>query len=395
MAQASAKFEKRPLVVMLCNAQTPYRVALHLRIARELPQVRLMSLFTHETSNSPWSLALPPEIGPVNVGNGEPSSLAPRRPVSEWKKGGRIIELLEKDPPALVVLHGYNDAARWRVLRWCHSHRIPVYLWADSNIRSDHAAGIKRAVKGAFIRSVLSKTAGTFVCGSLGKAFFVSYGADPASILYMPYEPDYAQIQQLSSDAIRDTAQRFQLVAGRRRLIYSGRFVAEKRVDLLLQAWNSVAMSRPDWELLLIGDGPLRQELEAAVLPDLKARTRFLGFQSEQQVVSALYRNADALCLPSSYEPWALVINEAAAAGLAIVASDVVGAAAELVRDGVNGKLFKVNDLSDLKNALLTVTDSANIDRLQRGSASVLADWRREADPVGGLRKALSLAGIS
>ena len=98
--------------------------------------------------------------------------------------------------------------------------------------------------------------------------------------------------------------------------------------------------------------------------------------------------------LPSNYEPWGLVINEAAAAGLAIVASDVVGAAAELVQDGVNGRLFPIRDHEALTTALLDVTAPDRIDAMRASSAAVLADWRTRGDPVSGLRRALKFVGV-
>jgi glycosyltransferase involved in cell wall biosynthesis len=89
-----------------------------------------------------------------------------------------------------------------------------------------------------------------------------------------------------------------------------------------------------------------------------------------------------------------LVINEAAAAGLAIVSSDVVGAAAELVRDGINGFHFKTDDLQDLTNKLRTVTGPDQA-KFAAGSAGVLADWRHKADPVEGIRIALRKCGVA
>jgi glycosyltransferase involved in cell wall biosynthesis len=112
-------------------------------------------------------------------------------------------------------------------------------------------------------------------------------------------------------------------------------------------------------------------------------------------VVSAIYRASDVLVLPSDYEPWALVINEAAAAGMAIVSSNVVGAAAELVRENVNGKLFAPGDLHGLINSLLEITDAGVTDRMKATSAQVLTDWRQRGDPVDGLRQALSLGNRS
>ena len=146
--------------------------------------------------------------------------------------------------------------------------------------------------------------------------------------------------------------------------------------------------------MLVIGDGPLRDSLRARVPAGLKNRVTWTGFLDEQQTVGALYRASDVLVLPSDQEPWALVINEAAAAGLAIVSSNVVGAAAELVRDGVNGRLFPPGDLKALTDALLDVTDASRIAALKAASAGILADWRRRGDPVLGLRQAMTCSGL-
>jgi glycosyltransferase involved in cell wall biosynthesis len=111
-------------------------------------------------------------------------------------------------------------------------------------------------------------------------------------------------------------------------------------------------------------------------------------------VVSAIYRASDVLALPSDFEPWALVLNEAAAAEMAIVSSDVVGAAAELVRDGFNGRLFPPGNLAKMTDALLDVTAPETIDPMKRASAEVLQDWRNRADPVHGLKKALAYCKV-
>jgi glycosyltransferase involved in cell wall biosynthesis len=110
--------------------------------------------------------------------------------------------------------------------------------------------------------------------------------------------------------------------------------------------------------------------------------------------VTAIYKASDVLVLPSDFEPWALVINEAAAAGMAVVASSVVGAAAELVRDGVNGRVFPPGDLRALADCLLDVTDPARVDAMKAASEGVLADWRRVADPIAGLRRGLEANGV-
>jgi len=95
------------------------------------------------------------------------------------------------------------------------------------------------------------------------------------------------------------------------------------------------------------------------------------------------------LVLPSDYEPWALVVVEAAAAGMALICSDVVGAAAELVKEGVNGFTFPVGDVGAMTQRLREVTAPQRIDQMKERSKEVLGEWRRKADPVEGLRRAV------
>ena len=388
--------DARPAIAIVANAQTPYRLHLHRRIAAELPGVRLLSLFTHETSNSNWAFQEAPEIGPVLLGAGEAANDQDKLSgvAREWRRGGRVIRLLREQAVRFVVMMGYNDAGRLRAMRWCHRRGVPCYLFGDSNVHGDRAAGAKAQVKQLLLRRVLRWCDGVLVCGTLGRKYFARYGVGADRTFFFPYEPDYDLIRSLPPAVVRAVAERFALRPDRRRVVYSGRLADEKRVDLLVDAFAAVAADRPEWDLLIVGDGPRRADLTARVPPAMAGRVTWAGFVDDQATVSALYRHADVLVLPSDYEPWALVVNEAAAAGLAIVCSDVVGAAAELVRDGVNGRLFPPGDSAKLAECLRAVTEPGVTDRMRDASAAVLADWRRRGDPVDGLRQALRTAGV-
>lgn len=378
-------------LAIIANAPTPYRTHFHRRVAREILGVELWSAYTHETSNSPWSETTDAITRPAWFGLGEQAGDqgALSRQLHEWRKGGRLVTWLRQVKIDAVVVIGYNDLGRMRVMWWCRRHGIPCFLWADSNIRGDLTEGMKARIKRVYVRWVVKHCTGVLPCGSLGRAYFLKYGADPTRIHYAPYEPDYDLIQNLPQDMIAATRERFELTRARRCMVFSGRLVQVKRVDLLIDAFAAIAANRPEWDLVIVGDGPLRENLKARVPARLGRRVRWLGFIDDQEVVGAVYRNCDLLVLPSDYEPWALVINEAAAAGLAIVASDVVGAAAELVRDGVNGGVFPAGRLQVLTEKLRFATDPDRIDKLKSASGTVLEEWRRTADPVQGLREAL------
>lgn len=387
---------ERPAIAIVSNTRTPYRLHVHGRVAREIPEVRLHSLFTHGEDMQDWVMDLP-HNGPLVVfgqGHSSTQQAALKHVPREWIKAGRIIEYFKTHDIKAAVIEGYNDAARLRLMLWCHRHGIPFFVWGDSNIRGDLATGVRALLKRWYIGRVVRWATGMFACGSQGREFFAKYGARPERIFYYPVEPDYRLIDDLPSQVVRDAMAAYSLAQDRRRIVYSGRLLARKRVDLLIDAFASIASARPQWDLLIVGDGPEREALERRVAPELRHRVLWTGFVKVQMMVTALYKACDVLVLPSDFEPWALVINEAAAAGMAIVASDVVGAAAELIRDGVNGQKFRTGDDDALAKALFEVTEEQKLLLMRAASRVVLEDWRRRGDPIKGLREALTLAGI-
>jgi glycosyltransferase involved in cell wall biosynthesis len=385
-----------PAVAIITNSHTPYRAHLHRRIVRELPQIKLFSVYTHEESNAPWSFEVPPEINPVSFGQGESAldQANPKFALREWRKGGRIIRWLKENDVRAVVVFGYNDPGRIRIIRWCHRHGVPCFLFGDSNIKGDVTSGSKAWLKRQIVGRVVRWCTGVMPCGTLGQAYFEKYGARPEHVFFFPYEPDYDLANQVDDAQIAAARERFVLEPARRRIVYSGRLMPFKRVDLLLDAFVRIADRRPGWDLLVIGDGPERNTLRTHIPEHLAARVTWTGFLDDQKTITALYKTSDLLVLPSDFEPWAVVINEAAAAGLAITATDVVGAAAELVRDGVNGRLVPRGDLLGLETALLEITAPDRIDAAKSESAQVLNDWRQRGDPIAGLRRALEYSRV-
>lgn len=385
-----------PLVAIIANVLTPYRLHVHRRIARELPDIRLASLFTHDQPDQPWDLPDLPEINPVRFGGGDPvtNQLSLRYAAREWAKGGRIIRWLKENRAAAVLIGGYNDAGRLRIIRWAHRARLPLFMFADSNIEGDLATGLRRTVKKMVVPRIVRACTGVMPCGTLGERYFQRYGARPDQIFYWPYEPDYDLIAHLTKDQIARTLADLALDPARQRIVVCSRLVPHKRVGLALDAFQRIAPDRPEFDLILIGDGPERAALQAAVSPTLRTRVKFTGFIGDQAQIAAIYRASHVLAHPSDYEPWGVVINEAVCAGMAVVASAITGAAADLVRDRVNGFVFRPGDPDALAAALAKATDPALLPCLRAGSGPVLAEWRRRADPVGQLRRALAWAGV-
>ena len=386
----------RPGVAIIVNEQTPYRLHLHRRIVNELPEIRLWSLFTHQVASSPWRYQEAAEINPVLFGAGEStanqSSL--RNSLREYRKGGAIAGWLKEHAIRAVVLFGYNDLCRLRLVRWCRANQTPCFLFGDSNILGDNPRGLQAIVKRAYVPWVIRQCSGVFHCGRLGRDYFLRYGADPSRLYPFPYEPDYNLFSAPDPRLAEEMSAKYELTRGRRRLLFVGRLTRTKRPDLVIEAFDRIADQRPDWDLVVAGDGDMRAELQQQPAWNNHAnRIRWTGFLDDAAKLASLYSICDVFVLPSDYEPWGVVVTEAATQ-LALVASSVVGAAADVLKDGVNGKWFPAGDLGALAHALLEVTEPQAIDRMKAASPHVLEAWRAQSDPVRHLRQALSDCGV-
>jgi len=133
--------------------------------------------------------------------------------------------------------------------------------------------------------------------------------------------------------------------------VYVGRLAAEKRVDLLIDAFERLGERHPDARLLVVGDGPERDRLRSAATDD----ERVILFGPTDDVAEILAA-ADVYVLPSSTEGMSNSLLEAMAAGLPIVATDV-GAARELLGDEERGWVVPPENASALERAMLAALE--------------------------------------
>jgi glycosyltransferase involved in cell wall biosynthesis len=383
--------DQRPGLAIVANSITPYRVHLHRLIAAGIPELKLHTLITHGVGDFDWQVNLPPEIHAANfsAAGEHPLDNPLRRPWIEVRKSKRIIRYLRENDAHAVIFTGYRYISYLRVMDYCYRHHIPFFLRSDSNIRSEpELSFIQRIVKSRIYAWWMKRAAGIMSMGQFGDEFFLKYGADPKRLYRVPYWPDFNVFANVDSAALERFQQKYRLNRSRRHLMYSGRLVPDKRVDLLIDAFAAIASERPDWDLLLVGDGALAEELRRRVPEALRPRVVWTGFIDGDDIVPA-YHSAEVLVLASDQEPWALVIQEAMAAGMTVVASDVVGAARELLTDGISGRVFAKGDCNALKRALLDITRPDRIDAYKQQAKTALLEYRQRVNPVAEIRRAM------
>jgi glycosyltransferase involved in cell wall biosynthesis len=161
-------------------------------------------------------------------------------------------------------------------------------------------------------------------------------------------------------------------------VLYVGRLAAQKGVDDLIRALDLLQHVRPDLRTLIVGDGPLRSQLEETTRAfRLDGAVRFLGHRDD---VPRLLASADVLVLPSLYEGLPNVVLEAMRARKPVVATAAPGTT-EVVADGRTGLLVPVHDPTALARAIRTVVEDPALARRlgDEGRARVESEFRADA----------------
>nr|WP_025003836.1 glycosyltransferase [Porphyromonas macacae] len=156
-------------------------------------------------------------------------------------------------------------------------------------------------------------------------------------------------------------------------MVVVGRLVKRKNIDFLIRVFQEC--NTQDYELLIVGEGPEKNNLKC--LAESDQNIRFLPFMKQSEL-RELYKRVSAFIIPSTFDTWGLVINEAMAAGLPVIASSKCGATEVLVKDGVNGYVFNPeDDGTSMKKKLDVFFNLSEEARRELGLASekIISDW--------------------
>lgn len=247
-----------------------------------------------------------------------------------------------------VVVHGYSHPWMLIAALLCRMRRVPYLLRGDS-IPQAKATGLRRHLRNAVVRTVVSASAAGLAIGRLNEDFYRYYGA--RRVIWAPYSVDDERFAGPPRTSRSELLSRWKLDDDKPVILFCGKLSPWKRPLDLCAAVKALGH---DVNVLFVGDGVLADEVRACLPPGTGAVTGFVN-QSE---LPAYYHAADIIVLPSEVENWGLVINEAMAAGVLPVVSDHVGAAPDLVV-GV-GEVYPCGDTARLADALRRALAVAN-----------------------------------
>ena len=277
---------------------------------------------------------------------------------------GPLTARLDTFRPDVLVVAGWAIPAYRRAAKEWRSRAVRI-MTMDNCWKGSPAQWIAGVAAPVFIPAIADAI---WLPGERQAKFAHRLGFNPGQILRGLYACDY------SAFAVVQEARLKQQRPLQRAFIFIGRMIETKGVSMLAAAYRLYrSRSEDPWPLICCGQGPLAPILEAEVGVIVE------GFVQPESLPGKLAQAA-CLILPSEFEAWGLVVHEAAAAGLLILASEMVGSVPHLVQDHYNGFVFGVGDAEGLSRLMERV--SLFSDERLNAMAAASASLARQFTPA-------------
>jgi glycosyltransferase involved in cell wall biosynthesis len=280
---------------------------------------------------------------------------------------------------AVLCFIGYVRASFWMALLAAKLSKSAFLFGTDTTTLAPRDGRVwKTAVKKILWPPLFRLADQVLVPSSGSRDLMVSLGIPAGRVTLTPYSVDndwwMAQSRQVDRAAVRAS---WGVSPNDAVILFSAKLQPWKRPLDLLRAFAKANL--PNAFLFYAGTGPLLPQLESeAASLGVASRVRFLGFVNQSQL-PAVYTSADLLILPSEFEPFGVVVNEAMCCGCAAAASDRCGAARDLVAPVSPELVFRCGDIDALAELMKKViNDRARLEERGRASLSYIRTWSPE-----------------
>jgi glycosyltransferase involved in cell wall biosynthesis len=274
-----------------------------------------------------------------------------------------------------VLLFGYNWRSHQRVVWWARRQGIPLLFRGDSHLLGRNQLPL---VRRWLLRLLYRQFAAFLYVGAANRDYFRALGVPVRRLFFAPHSvnADHFNPADVATTTVADQLRAKLGLAGKRVVLFAGKFTPAKQPVPLLEAFLSVAT--PADALVFVGDGAEKDHLMSLAAAQPAANVRFLPFANQSEM-PVRYRLADIFVLPSRghYETWGLAINEAMHLGVSCLVSDLVGCQRDLVTPGETGWVFAADDPAALATVLRTAlqTPPEELARLGRNAAARVARY--------------------
>jgi glycosyltransferase involved in cell wall biosynthesis len=305
-----------------------------------------------------------------------------------------IYSILKKRNLDAIWIHGWSNWAQLSTIIIARLLGIKVLIRGESGIHLKKPTGIKRVFRFIVIAFLKKTIDGFLAIGTNNKDYYLAHGILPAKIFLVPYAVDnhffLEQSQNLTGDSLKireKLTDNIEVTV----ILFSSKLESRKRADFLINAFAKLCNERDLKNLpilVIIGDGPERPRIEKEITKMNLGNIFLLGFKNQTEL-PMYYSMADIFVLPSKQEPWGLVVNEVMNTSCAVIVSDEVGCAKDLVYHGETGLVFRSDSEMELVNCLFELcTDIGKRNKLALRAKERISKWSYQ-EGINGLHLAL------
>jgi glycosyltransferase involved in cell wall biosynthesis len=298
-----------------------------------------------------------------------------KKPGSYGYKGivnPELIDQIKNYNPDALLVYGWSYSGHLKAIRY-FKNKIPIFFRGDSTLLNERK-GIKSVIKSIFLNWIYKHVDHAFYVGTNNKAYFKRYGLKEDQLTFAPHAIDNARFEIDRSAEAKQLRSSLNIGNNDILILYAGKFEPVKNVKTLVAAFAN--LTKTNAHLLLVGNGIDEEELRSFSATQNLKNVHFLNFVN-QSYIPVVYQAADIFCLPSLSETWGLAVNEAMACGKAILLSNKVGCAVDLVSIDKNGYIFEAGNITDLtKKLTMLISNSKNeLSQMGKYSNEIIRNW--------------------
>lgn len=253
-----------------------------------------------------------------------------------------------------VLVYGWNFVSHFKAMRYFKG-KLPVLFRGDSTLL-DEQPGIKTSLRRKVLKLVYRYIDFALYVGTNNKHYYLKHGVKEEKLIFAPHAIENERFYGFDKDyENKVTVWKKEMGVKENDLVflYAGKF--EEKKDPIILIKTALNLANNNMKFIFAGDGELKTKL--VEMANNNTNILFLPFINQSKM-PLLYRLADVFVLPSKGpgETWGLAINEAMACSKAIVASNKVGCAIDLVKDGENGYIFEAQNQQELESILKRIS---------------------------------------
>lgn len=331
-------------VLILTTSRAPYRVELFNELGKKVNLEVIFEEISDKTRNNEWYLTNNYNYKSFSFEN------------TKFYKSCQVIsKKLKEERFDIIIFYEFSTKLSVYTILLCQALKIPYIINCDGYVYLND-----NKLKKTFKKILIGNASGLIAGGNKAKEYFKYYGGLEKNIHVINFTSIFKKDilkEKIVNSRKREIKQKYGLPLDCKIVMTVGRFIALKNIEMLIDVWPHLSRS---YNLVIIGEGELENKYIEKIKENNLENIQIFGFKSKKELFE-IYSVSDLLVHPSKYDVWGLVINEAMANGLPVIASNKTVAANELIKNGINGFVVDPNNSKEYVDKISKVLSDTTL----------------------------------